>query len=96
LIGALGIPPSEIDWMTPREVTLAMHGYRQAEKARWARALRISQTMGDEMTVDHLFPESGEQPGRQMTQQDYQDLKAFFDDDAERTDRTGGGNDAGP
>jgi len=92
LIGALGIPPSEIDWMTPREVTLAMHGYRQAEKARWARALRISQTMGDEMTVDNLF--GGGQ--KQMDRESYQELKAFFDDDAERTDRAGGGDHTGP
>ena len=62
--------------MTPREVALALHGHRQAEKARWARALRISQAMGDDMTVDKLF--GGGQ--KQMDRERYENLKAFFDD----------------
>ena len=51
-----------------------MHGYREAEKARWARALRISQALGDDMTVSKLF--GGGQ--RQMNREKYRDLKDFF------------------
>ena len=58
--------------MTPKEMTLAMQGYRQAEKARWARALRISQHLNDSLTVDKLFSGAQRQP---MTREKYQDLK---------------------